>query len=102
MVPLTFQLHSHFETFLEATIRASFSLCFVNVTISVSNTGINFFVLDGALEEALAGFTGQKTVVISRDLIAANRAQLFNPFLGIRLILAKGCSVLQSARSYSR
>ena len=64
----TFKLHSNIKTFLKSAVWTSFSLCFIDNTISVSHTCVDFLVLNCSLEESFARFASQQTVVIARHL----------------------------------
>ena len=65
---LTFQLHPHVETLLEATVGAALPLGLVDNTAAVRHAGVHLLVLDGALEEALAGLAGEEAVVVAGHL----------------------------------
>jgi len=75
---LTFELHADFEALLKAAVRATLPLCFVNVTGSLGDARVDLLVLDGALEETLAGLTREQTVVIARHFVATYRTQLLD------------------------
>jgi hypothetical protein len=68
IVQLTFQLHPHVETLLEATVGAALPLGLVDNTAAVRHAGVHLLVLDGALEEALAGLAGEEAVVVAGHL----------------------------------
>lgn len=54
------------------------------------DAGVDLFVLNGPLEESLAGLAGEKTVVVTRDLIATNRTEFLDKVLGIREVRGTG------------
>lgn len=83
---LTLKFHSDFQALLETAVGTPFALSFVDVAASLRDARIHLLVLNGALEEALAGLARQKTVVISRYFVAAYRATLFDKIAQIGLI----------------
>lgn len=85
VVPHGFKLHSNIKTFLKSAVWTSFSLCFIDNTISVGHTCVDFLVLNCSLEESFARFASQQTVVIARHLVTADWAQLLQAILGVRL-----------------
>lgn len=50
----------------------------------LGNTRVYLLVLNGPLEEALAGLTGEQAVVVARHFVPAHRTQLFYALLGVR------------------
>lgn len=56
---LTLKLHADFEALLKTTVGTPLPLCFVNVTGPLGDARVDLLVLDGALEETLAGFAGE-------------------------------------------
>lgn len=48
------------------------------MTGPLGDARVDLLVLDGALEETLAGLAGEEAVVVSGDLVAADRAQLLD------------------------
>lgn len=82
-----FQFHSNTETFLKSTEWTSLPLTFVDVTASVVNTGIHFLVLHSSLKESFTTFTGEQAIVIARNLVSTDRAQLVKARLHIWRVL---------------
>ena len=56
---LTFQFHADVHTLLEPAVGTPFPLCLVDDAAALCHTGVDLFVLHGALEEPLAGFASQ-------------------------------------------
>lgn len=48
------------------------------MTGPLGDARVDLLVLDGAFEEALAGFAGEQPVVVSGYLVAAHRAELLD------------------------
>ena len=64
----TFELHADVETLLEPAVRASLPLSLINDTVPVRHASVDLLVLDGPLEESLAGLASKESVVISGHL----------------------------------
>ena len=64
----TFKFHAHIKTFLKSAIWTSFSLGFINYTVSVCHTSVDFLILNSPLEESFAGLASQQSIVVSRHL----------------------------------
>lgn len=75
---LTLKLHANFEALLKTAIGTPFPLRLVDVTGPFGDARVHLLVLDGALEETLAGLAGEQPVVVAGDLVAAHRAQLLD------------------------
>lgn len=78
---------------MEPTVGTTFALCLIDVTGSFRDAGVDLLVLHGALEEALAGFAGEQTVMIAAHLVTANGAQLLEEMLeidGFAVAIARG------------
>jgi hydrogenase/urease accessory protein HupE len=85
-VTYSFQSHANVQALLEAAVRASFPLGFVDNATLISHARVDFLVLHSALEEPLARFAGQQAVVVAGYLIAADRTKFLKPFLGVRVV----------------
>ncbi len=83
---LTFQLHADLETLLKPAVGTPLPLRFVNHTRTVCHTVVDLLVLDGPLEEALAGLARQEAVVVAAHFVAAHRAQVLHVILGVGLV----------------
>ena len=80
---LTFQLHAHLEALLKATVGTSLTLTLVNVAAALCDARVDLLILNGSLEEALAGLAGEQAVVVAGDAVAAHRTLLLDALLRI-------------------
>lgn len=71
---------------MKSAERTAFPLGFVNVTGPLCYARVDLLVLDGALEEALAGLAGEQAVMVAADLVPADGAQLLDDIFGVRLV----------------
>ena len=62
------------KAFLESTVLTTIALGFINLTISISDAGVDTFVLNGSLEETFASFTGYDSIVKTGRAILTNHA----------------------------
>lgn len=83
---LTFKFHANIQTLLESTVWASFPLGFIDMTLSLGHACVHFFILHRTLEETLARFAGEQTVVVAGHFVRTNRTQLLKAILHIGLI----------------
>lgn len=83
MVTLTFELHSDFEALLEPAKGTPFSLGFVYVAGSLGDARVNLLVLHSPFEEALAGLTREKAVVVTGHFVTANGTQFLDDFFSV-------------------
>lgn len=70
----TFKLHPDIETLLESAVGAALALRLVDDTVAVRHAGVHLLVLDGPLEEALAGLAGEEAVVVAGHLHPHNQS----------------------------
>lgn len=68
----TLPSHSHLEAFLESAVLALIPVMLVNRTVPVSSASVSEVPPDTSLEEGLAPFTRELTVVFSAAFITAN------------------------------
>lgn len=80
---LTFEFHADFKALLEATVRTSFALRFVNVTGSIGHTRVGFLVLHRPFEESFTRLARQQAVMVAGYFVAAHRTQFFNAFFRV-------------------
>jgi hypothetical protein len=81
----SFKFHADFQALLKPAVGTALSLGFVDLAVAVRNTCVHFLVLHSPFEEALARFTGQEPIVVTRDFVPTDRASLLHEaLLGIR------------------
>lgn len=68
---------------MESAVGTSFPLRLVNMAVSFGDTGVHLLILYGSLEEALAGLTGEQSVVVPTHTVTTDGTRLFDGLLGI-------------------
>lgn len=71
---LTLQFHANFQALLKSTERTTFALRLIDVALAFGHARVHLLVLNGSLEESLARFACQQTVMVTGHFITANRA----------------------------
>lgn len=69
------QFHTLLQTFIKTTGRTLFARGNAHGTGPTPNTDIVLAILDGTLEEAFTGFTGENAIMEAGNFIATNGAR---------------------------